>query len=269
MIEPGEQIKARLDTDWLEEARALAARERQMDRARDSLAWEMGDHVVNHPTGYGDMTRLAAEINVPLGTLKNRVSVARRIDPSRRRDDLSWSHHAEVAGLEPEQGDAVLAEAALYSWSVERLRGVMAERSRAERAEREAARLKAEVDALKAERAGPDAARRVVDGVRADIEAGLDMVAEGYRRILAATQSEDLAIAVASLHGNARRHLAPSLEALIGRATDQRFGKLIDDIELALRALAADANRHDAGTVGAEACGQTEPPGNQAVGHSP
>ena len=36
--------------------------------------------------------------------------MARRIDPSRRRDGLTWSHHAEVAGLEPDEADAVLAE---------------------------------------------------------------------------------------------------------------------------------------------------------------
>ena len=69
---------------------------------------------------------------MPVGTLKNRASVARRIDPSRRRDGLTWSHHAEVAGLEPDEADAVLAETALYTWpdtwSVEHLRGVLHER---------------------------------------------------------------------------------------------------------------------------------------------
>ena len=69
---------------------------------------------------------------MPVGTLKNRASVARRIDPSRRCDGLTWSHHAEVAGLEPDEADAVLAETALYTWpdtwSVEHLRGVLHQR---------------------------------------------------------------------------------------------------------------------------------------------
>ncbi len=75
------------------------------------------------------------------------------------------------------------------------------------------------------------------------------MVEEGYRRILAATESEDLAVAVASLHGNARRRLAPSLEALIGRALEERVTKLAGKVSASLTRLATDANRHDAMTV--------------------
>ncbi|WP_419737916.1 hypothetical protein [Ruegeria sp.] len=269
MIEPREQIEARLDAEWEEKGLSIVARERAFDRGLDGIAWEMGDWVAERPTAYGDMTRLAEKLDVPLGTLKNRASVARRIEPSRRRDELSWSHHAEVAGLEPEEGDAVLAEASLYNWSVDRLRGVMAERSARGRAERENARLKAEIEALKAERAGPDAARRVVDGVRADIEAGLDMVEEGYRRILAATESEDLAVAVASLHGNARRRLAPSLEALIGRALEERVTKLAGKVSASLTRLATDANRHDAMTIDDATPEQTGPLPAGISGHSP
>ena len=139
MIESSEQIRAGIDAAWLEEGRALVAREQDMDRARDTLAWEMGDWVADREVGYGDLTRLAADLDISLGTLKNRASVARRIDPARRRDDLSWSHHAEVAGLEPVEGDAALAEAALYSWSVDRLRGALGERRSAARTAREIA----------------------------------------------------------------------------------------------------------------------------------
>ena len=76
------------------------------------------------------------------------------------------------------------------------------------------------------------------------------MIAEGYRRILAALESGDLAIAAGALHGNARRSLVPSFEAQIGRATDGRIGKLIDRIENALKGLhSTGSNRHDAGTI--------------------
>ena len=250
MIEPSEQIKARLDAEYADKGRSIAEREREHDRSLDGIAWEMGDWACERPPAYGDMTRLADEIDVPLGTLKNRASVARRIEPARRRDDLSWSHHAEVAGLEPDEGDAVLAEAALYKWSVDRLRHVMKERGARRAAEREVERLKAEVEALKSERSTPEQARRVIEGVRAEVGAGIEMIAEGYRRILAALESGDLAIAAGALHGNARRSLAPSFEAQIGRATDGRIGKLIDRIENALKGLhATGSNRHDAGTV--------------------
>ena len=40
-------------------------------------------------------------------------------------------------------------------------------------------RLKAEVAALKSERSTPEEARRVIEGVRADVGAGIEMIAEG------------------------------------------------------------------------------------------
>ena len=99
---------------------------------------------------------------MPVGTLKNRASVARRIDPSRRRDGLTWSHHAEVAGLEPDEADAVLAETALYTWSVEHLRGVLHERGATRRARREVERG----DLAVAARALHGNARRGIDDRR-------------------------------------------------------------------------------------------------------
>ncbi len=249
MIEPSEQIKARIDAEWLDEGRAIVAREREMELARDGLAWEMGDWIVGRETAYGDMGRLAAELDVPLGTLKNRASVARRIEPPRRRDDLSWSHHAEVAGLEPDEGDAVLAEASLYNWSVERLRGEMKERSARRRAEREVERLKAELAARDAEMNADENAKRIIASVRSEIAEGAAMIEEGYRRILMAAQREDLKIAAAALHGNAQRKLVPSFEAVVNRAVD-RTEPVIRLIDSALQALpGAHANRHDAGTI--------------------
>ena len=44
-------------------------------------------------------------------TLSNDKWVASRIDPSRRRDTLSFSHHQEVADLAPEEQDKMLDEA--------------------------------------------------------------------------------------------------------------------------------------------------------------
>ncbi len=264
MIEAQEDIRARIDAEWLAEGQAIVARERSLERTRDSLAWELGDWIAGRETAYGDMTRLAAELEMPLGTLKNRASVARRIRPSRRRDDLSFSHHAEVAGLDPEAADATLAEAALYSWSVERLRSVLHERGAKRKAEREVERLQAEVAALRAAATAPDEAKRVVNSVRAEIEAGIDLIEEGYRRILAATRREDLGIAAAALHGNARRRLVPSLEALIGRAVE-RAEPAIQGIEAALTELSAvgsapASNRHDDGTFAAGDPGGMEAP---------
>jgi hypothetical protein len=41
-------------------------------------------------------------------TLANIASVCRAFEPSRRREDLSWSHHAEAAALSPNAADMLL-----------------------------------------------------------------------------------------------------------------------------------------------------------------
>jgi hypothetical protein len=44
-------------------------------------------------------------------TVRNDAYVAEHVKVSRRRDTLSWSHHGEVAQLEPEEQDHWLAQA--------------------------------------------------------------------------------------------------------------------------------------------------------------
>ena len=43
MIETDEAIKARIDAEWLDRGREIVAWERDLNRSRNSLAWEMGD----------------------------------------------------------------------------------------------------------------------------------------------------------------------------------------------------------------------------------
>ena len=55
-------------------------------------------------------------------TLRNYARIARRFEVSRRRETLSFGHHAELASLsEPEQ-DFWLRKAEQFSWSTSRLR---------------------------------------------------------------------------------------------------------------------------------------------------
>lgn len=55
-------------------------------------------------------------------TLMNMVYVASRFPISRRRENLSWSHHETLAALEPEEQDHWLDEARKHRWSVSDLR---------------------------------------------------------------------------------------------------------------------------------------------------
>lgn len=58
---------------------------------------------------YGEMYKEALEVtDLEYKTLRNAVSVGNQIEMSRRRDNLSWSHHSEVASLPPAQQDKFL-----------------------------------------------------------------------------------------------------------------------------------------------------------------
>ena len=60
--------------------------------------WRYGEHA------YGEMSSQASDVlGVDYQTLRNCAWVAGRIEPSRRRDNLTWSHHEAVAGVKDER----------------------------------------------------------------------------------------------------------------------------------------------------------------------
>lgn len=63
-------------------------------------------------------------------TLRNLAYVASRFDPSRRRDDVSWSHHAVLAGLDPSSQDLWLGQVAAAHLTVRGLRVALMSPSR-------------------------------------------------------------------------------------------------------------------------------------------
>ncbi len=64
--------------------------------------------------GWGSKYLAAIEMaGLSYSSLANVVWVAGRVEVSRRREDLSWSHHLEVAKLRPDEQVAWLARAAL------------------------------------------------------------------------------------------------------------------------------------------------------------
>jgi N6-adenosine-specific RNA methylase IME4 len=71
---------------------------------------------------YGESAALAESIGIPLKTLKNVARVAARFEVSRRRDDVTWSHHEVVAGLPSDHADALLERAATQGLPVVKLR---------------------------------------------------------------------------------------------------------------------------------------------------
>jgi hypothetical protein len=113
----GLQLPQRLSFDqWMIIGHRLSA-------AATSSAWRLGDWVVYGQDTYSGRYRAAIErTSLDYQTLRNYAWVARGFPHRRRRADLSFGHHAEVAALpEPEQ-DFWLGTAARRNWSRNRLR---------------------------------------------------------------------------------------------------------------------------------------------------
>jgi len=95
----------------------------QLSSLTTSMAWCLGDWLVYGESAFTGRYREAIErTSLDYQTLRNYSWVARRFALSRRRDSVSFGHHAELAALaEPEQ-DYWLRRAEELSWSRNRLR---------------------------------------------------------------------------------------------------------------------------------------------------
>ena len=95
-------------------------------------AWWLGDWIVYGQRSYRQRYMAALEAT-PLDyqTLRNYAWVARHVEMSRRRDTLSFQHHAEVAALPADEQELWLQRAEDGSWSRNELRRrLAAERQR-------------------------------------------------------------------------------------------------------------------------------------------
>lgn len=90
----------------------------------NSSAWWLGDWLLYGETTYGwRRYREAIErTGLDYQTLRNYAWVARRFDHHRRRDSLSFAHHAEVTRLSPPEQDYWLRQAEQQKWSRNELR---------------------------------------------------------------------------------------------------------------------------------------------------
>src|SRR5438874_5939790 len=93
-----------------------------LERATSSLAWAIGDWWVYGDRRYGERAKAAAESRFEIRTLMNYGWVARSIESSRRREDLSFGHHQCVANLPPDQQDSWLKQAAENHLSIKPFR---------------------------------------------------------------------------------------------------------------------------------------------------
>ena len=95
----------------------------RISRITNACAWCLGDWLVYGEQTFGRRYKAAlATTSLDYQTLRNYAWVARRFEMSRRRDALSFQHHAEVAALPEPQQDLWLLRAERSGWSRNELR---------------------------------------------------------------------------------------------------------------------------------------------------
>lgn len=114
---------------------------RSLGRLGRFSQWWVGDWLVYASGKWGEMYSEAAKITgYDYGSLRNMAYVAQRFELSRRRDTLSWTHHADVASLDPAEQDHWLDRAVELKLTMQDLRAELraAERVGASRSTSEA-----------------------------------------------------------------------------------------------------------------------------------
>lgn len=92
-------------------------------KAEGSVHFWIGDWLNYGEQKYGEKyTQAIDETNFSYQTLKNDAYVAKQIDLSRRRDDVSWGIHAEIAPFEPAEQDRLLDKAVNTKMTIQQLR---------------------------------------------------------------------------------------------------------------------------------------------------
>ncbi len=96
---------------------------RQLALVTSTSAWCLGDWLTYGEAKYTGRYREAIEkTSLNYKTLRNYAWVARRFELGRRREALSFGHHAEVASLPETEQDFWLSKAEREGWSRNRLR---------------------------------------------------------------------------------------------------------------------------------------------------
>jgi hypothetical protein len=103
-------------SQWFEVGRTLG-------RMGRYSRWWVGDWLLYAHRQWGERYKQASRVTgYDYGTLRNIVSLAQKFELSRRRDNLSWGHHADVASLPREEQDLWLDRASELGLSREDLR---------------------------------------------------------------------------------------------------------------------------------------------------
>ncbi|WP_063753646.1 LmbU family transcriptional regulator [Kutzneria sp. 744] len=99
---------------------------RRLSGILDSSCWWLGDWLVFGKEQYSDRYQRGVEaVNLSYQTLRNYAWVARRFPLERRRAQLSFQHHSEIASLPDDEQEQWLDEAEARSWTTKQLRSAV------------------------------------------------------------------------------------------------------------------------------------------------
>lgn len=114
MTETGLELPENLDiAEWVRVGEVLKVMSK-------SVQWWAGDWLAYGERRYGEEAFQALEKADQ--TLANWAWVCRKVHPSRRREDVGFSVHAELAPLPPEEQELALTKASEEDWTVKRAR---------------------------------------------------------------------------------------------------------------------------------------------------
>ncbi|MFD9824165.1 LmbU family transcriptional regulator [Streptomyces violascens] len=99
---------------------------RQLSGIVDSSSWWLGDWLVYGKDHYTDRyQRGIRTAGLQYQTLRNYAWVARRFEFARRRQALTFQHHAEIASLPVDEQEMWLDRAEQKKWTTKQLRGAL------------------------------------------------------------------------------------------------------------------------------------------------
>lgn len=94
-----------------------------LNRIRKAVQWAIGDWINYGERRWGEKYSQAMDDTLlDIHTLRNYASIAAKFDVSRRRDDLSWSHHSAVASLPEPAQESLLKQAVQKEWTRDEIR---------------------------------------------------------------------------------------------------------------------------------------------------
>ena len=98
----------------------------RLRRINRAWRWWVGDWLNYGERAYGEMySQAMEETGLPYHSLAQCVYVAKHVEPSMRREGLSWGHHEAVASLPKADQTALLDRAESHGWKREHLRAAV------------------------------------------------------------------------------------------------------------------------------------------------